>query len=252
MSSGFVSGGTTDNPIERDEEWLTAQREIEANRRRKEEEGRQEGGKSLYEVLQGNKAAKQEAFEESIRLKNQFRTLDEDEIEFLDSVLESTRTKEDAIKKETTEQLETFRRQQEEADRESLGYTAQANPVGEPGSPVNQPSTDSSWAINARKRKRNKDTGLSSTIKFRKSSSTSDHLPAVYSPAVSPKVATRSPYNDVPEVHSPMQATRGSGNKSPPFNEKPPQRPPGNLSPTTVKVNTSALGLAAYSSDEED
>lgn len=55
MSSGFVSGGTTDNPIERDDEWLKAQQEIEATRRRKEEESRQEGGKTLYEVLQSNK-----------------------------------------------------------------------------------------------------------------------------------------------------------------------------------------------------
>lgn len=55
MSSGFVSGGTTDNPIQRDDEWLEAQKEVEANRRRKEEEARQEGGKTLYEVLQNNK-----------------------------------------------------------------------------------------------------------------------------------------------------------------------------------------------------
>ena len=55
MSSGFVSGGTTDQPIERDDEWLKAQREIDATRRRKEEESRQEGGKTLYEVLQNNK-----------------------------------------------------------------------------------------------------------------------------------------------------------------------------------------------------
>ena len=55
MSSGFVSGGTSDQPIERDDEWLRAQQEIEETRRRKEEEGRQTGGKSLYEVLQANK-----------------------------------------------------------------------------------------------------------------------------------------------------------------------------------------------------
>lgn len=55
MSSRFVSGGTTDNPIERDDEWLKAQQEIEANRRRKQEESQQEGGKTLYEVLQSNK-----------------------------------------------------------------------------------------------------------------------------------------------------------------------------------------------------
>lgn len=55
MSSGFVSGGTSDKPIQRDDEWLKAQEELEATRRRKEESSRQEGGKTLYEVLQANK-----------------------------------------------------------------------------------------------------------------------------------------------------------------------------------------------------
>jgi hypothetical protein len=55
MSSGFVSGGTTDKPVERDNEWLKAQEEIEAIRRRNEESRRQQGGKTLYEVLQANK-----------------------------------------------------------------------------------------------------------------------------------------------------------------------------------------------------
>ena len=55
MSSGFVSGGTADAPIERDDAWLKAQQEIEANRRRKEEENLQDGGRTLYEVLQANK-----------------------------------------------------------------------------------------------------------------------------------------------------------------------------------------------------
>lgn len=55
MSSGFVSGGTTEQPSERNDEWLRAQQEIETNRQRKEEEGRQQGGRSLYEVLQNNK-----------------------------------------------------------------------------------------------------------------------------------------------------------------------------------------------------
>ena len=55
MSSGFVFGGTTDQPTERDDEWLQAQKDIEATRRRKEEESRQEGGKTLYDILQQNK-----------------------------------------------------------------------------------------------------------------------------------------------------------------------------------------------------
>lgn len=55
MSSGFVSGGTNEQPIERDEEWLRAQQELEASRRLKEEQSRQQDGKTLYEVLQANK-----------------------------------------------------------------------------------------------------------------------------------------------------------------------------------------------------
>ena len=53
--SGFVSAGTNDGPIERDDEWRKAQEVVEANFRQKQEEGKQDGGKSLYEVLQQNK-----------------------------------------------------------------------------------------------------------------------------------------------------------------------------------------------------
>jgi hypothetical protein len=55
MSSGFVSGGTNEKPIERDDEWRKAQEVVKANFRRKQEEGKQDGGKSLYDVLQQNK-----------------------------------------------------------------------------------------------------------------------------------------------------------------------------------------------------
>jgi hypothetical protein len=56
MSSGFVSGGTTDAPIERSDEWLAAQLELEANRRRKADEAAaQNSGRSLFETLEANK-----------------------------------------------------------------------------------------------------------------------------------------------------------------------------------------------------
>ena len=55
MSSGFVSGGTADAPIERSDEWLAAQKEIEANRQRKAAEARQSDGRSLFETLEANK-----------------------------------------------------------------------------------------------------------------------------------------------------------------------------------------------------
>ena len=56
MSSGFVSAGTNEQPIERDDEWLKAQQELEEERRRKAEIGKQNDGKSLFEVLQQNKS----------------------------------------------------------------------------------------------------------------------------------------------------------------------------------------------------
>ena len=56
MSSGFVSGGTADAPVERSNEWLAAQKEIEANRQRKlDEQARESSGKSLFETLEANK-----------------------------------------------------------------------------------------------------------------------------------------------------------------------------------------------------
>ena len=55
MSSGFISGGTTDAPIERSDEWLAAQKEIEANAVRRAEQARQQDGKSLFETLEANK-----------------------------------------------------------------------------------------------------------------------------------------------------------------------------------------------------
>lgn len=55
MSSGFISGGTTDAPLQRSDEWLAAQKEIEANALRRAEQARQTDGKSLFETLEANK-----------------------------------------------------------------------------------------------------------------------------------------------------------------------------------------------------
>jgi len=53
--SRFIPAGSFDKPTKRSDEWLKAQQEIDESRKRKEAEGRQDGGKSLYEVLQANK-----------------------------------------------------------------------------------------------------------------------------------------------------------------------------------------------------
>ena len=62
MSSGFVSAGTNEEPVERDDEWRQVQQELEEQRRRKAEIGQQDGGKSLYEVLQQNKSERSSRF----------------------------------------------------------------------------------------------------------------------------------------------------------------------------------------------
>lgn len=54
MSSRFVSGGTTEQPRERNELWQKAEQELEVARLRKEEQ-KNHDGKTLYEVLQENK-----------------------------------------------------------------------------------------------------------------------------------------------------------------------------------------------------
>lgn len=104
--------------------------------------------------------AKQEAFEEKARLKNQFRALDEDEVDFLDSVLESTRAQEAAVKKDTADQLEVFRKQREEAEKAMLG----------PTSSEVTPAEEEEWTIPARKRRRDKGKDLLLPGKKRKAS----------------------------------------------------------------------------------
>lgn len=70
MSSGFVSAGSGETRTEDGDDWLKAQRAIEQSRMLKPEQGKQEGGKSLYEVLQQNKSEPtrqlQEAPEQSL------------------------------------------------------------------------------------------------------------------------------------------------------------------------------------------
>ncbi|KAH8652767.1 N-terminal domain of NEFA-interacting nuclear protein NIP30-domain-containing protein [Tricladium varicosporioides] len=237
MSSGFVSGGTADAPIERSDEWLKAQQEIEANRARKAELARQQDGKSLFETLEANKAAKQEAFEEANRLKNQFRALDEDEIEFLDSVLESTRAEENRVKKETAEGLALFRQQQEEADKRAR--RGGDVPEVEAGSPVGEEET---WVTGGRKRKRTKEKEVLRGVKIRRSSTANDEKDTkTTKPA---PVVTPLPTNNKPDPlksKNTKSATGTPDSKLVSAEEK--------KSPVPAKT---ASALVNYGSDEDD
>jgi hypothetical protein len=249
MSSGFVSGGTIDEPTERDDEWRRAQQELEDERRRKAELGKQNDGKTLYEVLQQNKMAKQEAFEESIRLKNQFRSLDEDEVEFLDSLLESTRAKEAAVKKETAEHLAAYQRQREEAERALI--EASSSGQNGSGSTANPAGDEEQWVVAGKKRKRNKKDFLVPP-KIRKSSSTVDNTPIVSdhnekSATTTAKSVTKDSVSSTSQSTPArtetisIEETKSRINDSLPLKDSPQQK---------AAVGPS-LGLVAYDSDED-
>lgn len=204
-------------------------------------------------------AAKQDAFEESIRLKNQFRNLDEDEVEFLDSVLESTRAREEAVKKETREQLELFRRQQEEADRALMAESAGTGDVTEVGASGSPTGAESSWAVNARKRKRLKGKEIPKFTKHRKHSL----LLEILEPTDT-KTSLLKPTDpeDKPAVISNIKnhGTAGLGESPPKLAESSTQASntaaidvtDGKLEVNQSKLGLLNLGLGSYNSDDDD
>lgn len=189
--------------------------------------------------------AKQEAFEEKIKLKNQFRSLDEDEVEFLDSVLESTRAQEAAVKKETAEQLEAFRLQREEAEKALLeDTTADVKPSAE----------GEDWKIPSRKRRRDKNKDLLPPGKKRKS--TSENV-SENSPQTEEK-----PESGAKPAENTGIATSASSPKASTSQDKPENAPKqlddANLASSSrpaakpaAKPASLSLGLANYGSDSE-
>ncbi|KAF1911728.1 N-terminal domain of NEFA-interacting nuclear protein NIP30-domain-containing protein [Ampelomyces quisqualis] len=156
MSSGFVSGGTVDNPTERDDEWRQAQAELEAARKAKADLAAQHDGKSLFEILQANKDKKQTEFEERARYKLHV-SLNDEEADYLDSLEEKRRKEEASVKKDTQERLEAFRRQQEEEAAKALE-----------GDRTDAPTEEQvQWAA-GRKRKKGPETSLLKGVKLKK------------------------------------------------------------------------------------
>jgi hypothetical protein len=165
--------------------------------------------------------------------------LDEDDVEFLDSVLESTRKQEAEVKRRTREDLEAFKRQQQEAEQA-------AKVTVEPEAPV---ATDS-WAV-SRKRKKGKEDVLGG-VKLRKSSSGAKAVgeaaktETLVSPSAASAVETQaeSAASIKPSASKDVTADSIEAKAPPATATKPsasPSSPPG-----------SGLGLVAYSSDEDD
>jgi len=132
MSSRFISAGSIEaskgrspsnshiQPVStsrseaRQKEWEEAARQLEQSCQQSSRSGigasaAAEPQRSLYEVLQANKAAKQAAFEEARKLRNQFRALDDDEVEFLEGIRAREREESERVRNEVERGLERFR-----------------------------------------------------------------------------------------------------------------------------------------------
>ncbi|KAI5781185.1 N-terminal domain of NEFA-interacting nuclear protein NIP30-domain-containing protein [Geopyxis carbonaria] len=68
-----------------------------------------EDNRSLYAILQANAAAKQAAFEESIKFKHQFTALDEVDADYLDGVVQAERAERARRRREEGMAVEGFR-----------------------------------------------------------------------------------------------------------------------------------------------
>jgi hypothetical protein len=184
--------------------------------------------------------AKQEQFEEKIRLKNQFRALDEDEVDFLDSVLESTRAQEEAVKKDTADQLEVFRKQREEAEKAMLGSaSSDVTPA---------PVEEEDWAISARKRRREKGKDLLLPGKKRKASVTEEATKGTEKTEI---VAAKP----APTSSTGTQDSKTAGNAVTSASGTPAQsRTDKSRTDTTkqpAKPASASLGLVGYGSDSD-
>lgn len=183
--------------------------------------------------------AKQEAFEEANKLKNQFRSLDEDEIDFLDSVMESTRREEERVKKDTKESLEAFRRQQDLADKKLSGDVGSAE------------ADEEQWAAGPRKRKRVKEKEGLKGVKLRKSSSSNERPAMADSNSIS-QHQTGGTHN-LPKI-SPPPSTVPTPSKAAANSTT--EKVQAEAKPEAVAQKKAASGgglaLVAYGSDDDD
>ncbi|KNE99439.1 hypothetical protein PSTG_07366 [Puccinia striiformis f. sp. tritici PST-78] len=94
-------------------------------------------GRSLYEKLKETKDKKQEAFEEKLKFKNQFRALDDEEVAFLDDAAEEQRAIEIAKQEEIQKEMRRF--------KEAIATRTVDIPIiGSPGTTTSAAIVDSS------------------------------------------------------------------------------------------------------------
>lgn len=170
-------------------------------------------------------AAKQAAFEEQAKLSNQFRALDDDEIDFLDDVEAKKRLEEERVRQETAHGLKAFR---------------EAQKVQEKGEGAGEQGGDewaTEWkASGGKKRKRPAD-GFKGLVK-RKTSEGTEHKD---------DKTKASDDAQQPDETKEKRTQAEAPVPTPPAAKKPIEKPKS-ASPPAKAV----LGLGAYDSDDSD
>lgn len=172
-------------------------------------------------------AAKQEAFEEAAKLKHQFRALDDDEVSFLDSVLESERAREAEVKKEEAERLAAFKKAREEAEKG--GLENEAEDVGK---------EEVVWTAGGagRKRRKGKEASALKGMKVRRTSSA----------AVEEKEQNASA-----STTTAIKQDMAVSSKFIPSSDALSHAPPAVTAQRPTPAAALGLGLGGYSSDED-
>ncbi|GAW16632.1 hypothetical protein ANO14919_060660 [Xylariales sp. No.14919] len=266
MTSRFVSGGTIagDDGVTEDRggagsaagtgkeapsatavEWEAVQKDLDEERRRRAEARKRDaeagagGERSLYEILQANKAAKQAAFEEQNRIRNQFRALDDDEVDFLHGVYDEAQAEEQRVRRETEEGLANFRKAQKGGDIAGAGNADGDGVVEEWG------------AASGRKRKREKEKAALKGVKRRTSMLEEDKKDERKDGVVS---ASENAVSD--RVSSSSSGTRAKLTPTKPglvaAKEAPVAAPTQAAAATSTSKPKPVLGLVDYGSDEDD
>ncbi|CAE6455585.1 hypothetical protein ACGC1H_005788 [Rhizoctonia solani] len=130
VASRFVTQTEIDSAKERrDEQWKAAYARLGQEPPPQPTEDPEYDGRSLYERLQANKIAKQEQWEEKNKLSNQFRALEEDEIHFLDGLVDEKIIKERKRKEEENEELKGFREAVSQREAQQAAASGPAPPT---------------------------------------------------------------------------------------------------------------------------
>lgn len=156
-------------------------------------------------------------------------------------MLESTRAREEAVRKETIERLDLFRRQREQAHQEET--TTEDGNTDEPGAQEGQ------WTSSAaRKRKKGTDKAGLKGLKVRRTSSAASRTDARHdtAPEDTPKTSTEQPAKPADTTKGPATTEKHAvlnlaENESSTISRS-----------EAVKVPQKNLGLAAYSDSDED